>query len=421
MEKVKKEGFFSKVIKLFTATALGQLIFFLASPLLTRLYSPEAFGDLAVFISLVSILSIAISWRYELAIPIPKEENKAIVLVVLSCLLVVANGILIFILSGLYYFADYDLFNINKTVLLILPISVIGAGLYKVFNHWYIRQDNFNIISRSKLSQSVSQTITQVALGFLASFKLGLIVGDFFGRTAGTLNFIRTFLSGRDLTFKKLRFSKFIKVAKEYKEFPIYSGPGALLNTISTQAPPLAFSILFGSGVAGFYSLAYRVISGPVMMIGQAISQVYLQKLSSITRDKGDDIKQLYLTVSKRLFLIALLPTIIIFLFSDYLFGMIFGSQWSKAGIFSSILIIMVFFQFIVSPTSQTLIILQKQKIQAIWEGVRFLLITILFIASYYYSLNEYLTLIYFTVVMSVMYIVMFVLCLIMITNKSKS
>ncbi|RKJ17084.1 hypothetical protein D7X33_47165, partial [Butyricicoccus sp. 1XD8-22] len=34
------------------------------------------------------------------------------------------------------------------------------------------------------------------------------------------------------------------------------------------------------------------------MMIGQAISQVYLQKLSSITRDKGDDIKQLYLTVS---------------------------------------------------------------------------------------------------------------------------
>ncbi|RKJ17087.1 hypothetical protein D7X33_47160, partial [Butyricicoccus sp. 1XD8-22] len=115
------------------------------------------------------------------------------------------------------------------------------------------------------------------------------------------------------------------------------------------------------------------------------------------------------------LFLIALLPTIIIFLFSDYLFGMIFGSQWSKAGIFSSILIIMVFFQFIVSPTSQTLIILQKQKIQAIWEGVRFLLITILFIASYYYSLNEYLTLIYFTVVMSVMYIVMFVLCLIMI------
>ncbi len=63
------------VAVLVTGTAFGQLIVLAASPLVTRLYTPADFGVLGVFSAFLGILGIAVTLRYELAIPLPRTTR----------------------------------------------------------------------------------------------------------------------------------------------------------------------------------------------------------------------------------------------------------------------------------------------------------------------------------------------------------
>ncbi|MGR6001543.1 hypothetical protein ACT7C7_27765 [Bacillus cereus] len=46
-----------------SGTALGQIIVFLSSPILTRLYSPEDFGVLNLYTSILSFLLVLCSFK----------------------------------------------------------------------------------------------------------------------------------------------------------------------------------------------------------------------------------------------------------------------------------------------------------------------------------------------------------------------
>jgi O-antigen/teichoic acid export membrane protein len=67
----KPGGFRQKVLQVAGGTALTQGLLVAASPLLTRLYSPEDFGVLAVYMSLVVFVVIGATLRYECALPLP--------------------------------------------------------------------------------------------------------------------------------------------------------------------------------------------------------------------------------------------------------------------------------------------------------------------------------------------------------------
>ena len=94
-EPSRSSSFATDVLKLVTGTTFAQIIAVLASPLLTRLYGPEAFGFLALSTSIItSIIRVVACMRYELAIMLPKTDEEAANLLGL-CLLCVA------VISGL--------------------------------------------------------------------------------------------------------------------------------------------------------------------------------------------------------------------------------------------------------------------------------------------------------------------------------
>ena len=79
-------SFASDVLKLAGGTAFAQALAILASPLITRLYGPEAFGLAALFTSIVGIVGVVACLRYELAIMLPKRDEEAANLLGLSLL-----------------------------------------------------------------------------------------------------------------------------------------------------------------------------------------------------------------------------------------------------------------------------------------------------------------------------------------------
>ena len=68
-----RNRFARSVSVLVGGTAAGQIIVMAASPILTRLYSPEDFGLLSVYAGLLGILGVIASLRYQLATPLERS------------------------------------------------------------------------------------------------------------------------------------------------------------------------------------------------------------------------------------------------------------------------------------------------------------------------------------------------------------
>ena len=92
------------VLTLLTGTGLAQLIALAAAPLLSRLYTPEDFGVFALYLSVVSLLAILATGRYELAIVLPEDDDDArhlLALALLISLVVSAASLGLVLLFGL--------------------------------------------------------------------------------------------------------------------------------------------------------------------------------------------------------------------------------------------------------------------------------------------------------------------------------
>ena len=116
----RSSSFATDVLKLVTGTTFAQIIAILASPLLTRLYGPEAFGFLALFTSITSIIGVIACMRYEMAIMLPKTDEEAANLPAL-CLLSVAV-VCGLTMPALYFGADA----------LLSPLKAPGPGSYLI-------------------------------------------------------------------------------------------------------------------------------------------------------------------------------------------------------------------------------------------------------------------------------------------------
>lgn len=75
--RIRQSQYARNVGTLATGTLIAQAIGIAASPILTRLYSPESFATLALFMAIVSSLAPGVSGRYEIAIVVAKNPRDS--------------------------------------------------------------------------------------------------------------------------------------------------------------------------------------------------------------------------------------------------------------------------------------------------------------------------------------------------------
>src|SRR5438132_12681156 len=76
-------------------TVIAQVIGFLALPLLSRLLAPEAFGNLQLFTSILTLMLVFSTLRYEIAI-LRARDGRRLAAVVRLCLLLILASTLVF-------------------------------------------------------------------------------------------------------------------------------------------------------------------------------------------------------------------------------------------------------------------------------------------------------------------------------------
>lgn len=356
------------IIVLVTGTTLAQSIPIILSPILTRIYSPEEFGEFSVFMAIITILSVVATGRYEQAVMLPKKERDAVHIVILSLLIASCFSLIVLavIVMCTYLFPSVVKENNLGDLIYFVPLSVFVVGSYNTFCVWNNRSKNYLLISQTKVMQTSGMSLTQLTLGNTKIWSSGLIIGWFTGQIlALCLIFYKSIIINKIQLYKfnKLRM---IALTYRYKDFPRVNTLSGFLNTSSLELPLLLISMLFGSAITGFFSLTQRILQMPMALIGNSVGQVYFEEATKLKDDKNA-VGKLSITYLKRLACLGFIPTCVLILWGDKIFSFIFGNSWLVAGQYAQALSIWIFFVFICSPLSHLLTIYEKH-----WESVVF-------------------------------------------------
>lgn len=353
-----KNQFARGVGVLIGGTAGAQLLSIFAAPILTRLYSPDDFGMLAVFTALLTFFTVISAGRYELTIPLPDNEQDAADLTVLSFSLVLCTSIISAFIFIMWPQKIAIIINTPQLVnyLWIIPLGVFFLGSYQVFNKWAVRQKQFTVIAKTRVYQSVGTLAIQ--LGGHSLGPLALMGGHATGQGIGASGLAYSALKRPEL--KKISWRNIKKQAYRYRDFPVFSTWTALFNTASLQFAPIMFIAMFGATVTGLYALTLRMLTLPSSLIGNAIGSVFLSEAPKAKRE--GNLAELVIKLHSRLAMAGALPLGVLLLFGPSLFSLLFGEEWRKAGVYSQWMAPWIYLQFQWSPLSMLTTVLQLQR-----------------------------------------------------------
>lgn len=368
-----KGGFIRGVAILTLGTAFAKVITIAVSPLLTRIYTPEQFGILGLFLALASILTPLSTGRYEQALLAPKNTHEANEILSLSLNISFILPTLLLIVTLAFYDEFLLFFNAEAlgSYLLLLPITYLTFGILASYQHLANRRGEYNLISKSNIIQSLSTAVVMIVLGILGGTTFGLIFGTITGGVVSCI-FVCAFYFKYFPLHQCLNISREkILIARKYADFPIYNAVPSLLNTASLSIPALFISKYFEKDVLGLYLLVMGVVQAPLAVVSSSVAQINLKKVSDLVNTNGN--VRLFLSKLTISLLLGFgLPVILVYTFADVFFITIFGPQWGGAAVIMKILAPAMVLQYTASVIATSLAATRNNKIGAAWKVVSF-------------------------------------------------
>ena len=376
-----KTEFGKNVVTLLTGNSIAQAIPIAISPILTRLYTPEDFGIFALYLSIVSILVILATGKYDVAIMLPKKDADAINLLLLSLIITSIRSIAVLIVIILFKSQIVEMLNepLIANWLYFIPLSIILTAMYQCFSVWNNRKKNYKSISQSLIARSFVTGSINIGAGVTQKGVFGLILGNIIGQAISLLIIVNKNTISFQLIRKFVLFSKIMALLKKYKKMPLVLLPNSFIDAVRVNGLNFLIINFFSNAMLGQFSLAWKVAYMPMSLIGQSLAQVLFEKMASSEKFLIFAIvKQFLLKVS----IISLPVFLLLYFIAPSLFGVVFGSDWEIAGKAVSALTPWLYCSFITSPLSSVFIILNRQEISILISFI-YMLIPLIVILMY--------------------------------------
>jgi hypothetical protein len=181
-----KSDFLRSVTVLTSGTVIAQAIGYAITPILTQFfYTPEDFGEFGIFMRIVALLTAIGTARYELTLPLPKRDQHAFQLFLLSLRIAFWTLIVSFVLGFVYWLFWETSLN---TFLLVLAVGL--TSFFMIFKNigtnWAIRLKSYGRISAVNITSSFGTNAVKLLAGFIGLGSLGLVFGTLIGTIVGT-------------------------------------------------------------------------------------------------------------------------------------------------------------------------------------------------------------------------------------------
>jgi O-antigen/teichoic acid export membrane protein len=266
------------VAKLLSANVVAQVIGLVVYPILSRMYAPEDFGLLNLFLSIGNVLVVLSLMDYYYAIVLPKQERHAVALVHVSSLaLLITVG-----LVAVSVTAAEAISTLFKSPELgqyywMMPVYVLIMGGWNILNYWYIRQKQFGQISQYLMSQSVLSASGKIGMGYAGALQGGMIYAVVVAPLLSLVSSIVRNFKGCLQPLLHVSKTDIAEQSKQYRNFPCFVLPRSFLNVLAGQLPVLLLTPFFGAKYVGLLSMALLLGYTPIGTIARAIYQVLYQ------------------------------------------------------------------------------------------------------------------------------------------------
>ncbi|MDE7378598.1 MAG: lipopolysaccharide biosynthesis protein [Paraprevotella sp.] len=321
-------------LKLSASTVLMYGLVFVVTPILSRLYQPELFGEWGVFAGVVSIVSFILCLCYDQALVGEKDERNVFPIMVL-CLLsalavcIVTCGVMLFgAWMGWRFFTGFPSLSLLAAFLLLHALNM----LFLAFANWC---EAYGKMSVNNLLIGVTQALFRLLLGGRWAKWIkgnGLIIGTVLSQGVATcfmLWAIRKRL--KEVCLRDYCGWNQLKVlALRYRKYPLYDAPSMLLAMSASNVSLLLLSVYYSKSEIGCYSVVLQLLLLPMTFVGSAIGKTYFRDISKC--DKPEQMKSVTMFVLRVMAVLSLLPILFLTFGGDFVVAWFLGDRWMLAG-----------------------------------------------------------------------------------------
>jgi O-antigen/teichoic acid export membrane protein len=357
-----KSNFADDVLKMALAPTFTQVAGILVIPLITRLYSPETFGLVALFYSIAAPLEAFTTMGFCTSIMLPARDEEGATMFAVSIFSALFAGLLttLVIMIGQTAIKYWLKIPELKPYLWLVPISVCLSGIYMSLRYWSMRNRRFDHVAVGQASRYLTDNGFVLSAGILGRPTVfSLILGGMVGGLANSFVLAQHIFRDQGRLFgRNCQWPAILLGIKRYWKFPAFNIWNDLISRFAGQIPIYLLSYYFSQSIVGFYSLGLRLLNMPLSLIGTSIGEVYFQRAVQNISDNT-----LVTKLFERLVSFGILPFLLLAFVGEDLFIIALGTKWSEAGVYAQILSFCIFVRFITTPAGYLAIIYEKQEI----------------------------------------------------------
>ncbi|SDX10633.1 Membrane protein involved in the export of O-antigen and teichoic acid [Lutibacter oricola] len=376
---------------MFKGALIAQIIGFLGTLVLAKLYGESAYGIFGVFISFSGFFSILNTFQLEqcLVITNHKGERKnlfnSLFLITLISSLIVA--FFVFVIS--FFFQNQT----DKFFIILLSILFsIASSFNKIHEYYLTFKENFKKISEIKVLTIAFNLALQLIL--FQQFKLkGLVYGNLISIILISIYYFTI----NKPSFSSINSSLLKKTLINNKTIVVHVLPATLISSVAINILPILITLYFGLEVYGVYFLSWKILSTPFFLINSSVAQVYYKKANNLLTKNSSELfettkKIVYSNIGLMLFFLILINTIGIYFLELFL-----NKSWENLKTYTLILSFLILAKSAFIPISDIIIVLKKNHMHLIFNCYLFIINFFgFYIGHLYNSINISLILITF-------------------------
>lgn len=319
-------SFLSKVASLSFGNLIPQVVVFISTPILSRLYSPDQFGVYFYIFSISGILSIIISGAYHHAIYSEIDKKTAGLIAVQCATIIICATVVLqaFVASSYFIFRHNYLIELTLAILAACVLS-LGQLYFSI------------LINCSSIKETVSLQVAKsiIMVGFQLIFGLG-VDGTFIHLMGGYIlselfivivaaikfkdNVSEYFLLSLKSNFKQIR---------ERKNYLYYYVPSQIIGLTVNFLPLILLRDGGRLDILGVYSLSLRLISSPVNAAANSLKAALWRHFLSKTNKYFFNVLMMYVLCH----VVGIVVALCSFYFGPWLVEVLFGPRWSGVNV----------------------------------------------------------------------------------------
>lgn len=401
-------GAYRSIASIAGAALISQLIVGASAPVLTRLYSADSLGMYGIFQSIVMLVAILTTFRLEFVVPIVATRRQFVRLIFfVKFLSIVVTGILLLSLA-IFVLLDLSVVSNWGWLIVMIPMAALVFSWQELHRYTVLRDKKFSVAAVSNMYRSVAQVLMQVAGGFFFALPFTLFISYILANALAT--YVMLVKGKRRLLFstansKITSLKEMTKSALENSKFAKYMLPSGLVNMAGQQMPMIFAGAMFSMEVAGYMSVAQRLIALPMALVGKAVADVFHSEFSHLIREGKGGGRELFDSVVYRMAIFSVPIAIVPQFISSQMYSYLLGEGWSGVKETVDCLAVASAAQLIVSPVAQAMNVIGKQRLLFLWDLLRFFFVLLACTSPYLFGFNYSEFLISYAVVAVSMYV----------------